>query len=192
MLYEKLDDDELLGKVAEDIFNNKVVGWFQGGSEVGPRALGHRSIFANPCWEGVKSHLNDKVKYREYWRPYAPIVAEDDASKYFDLIETQANSYMLMSYKVKVDNLPGITHEDGTARIQTVNEEQNNKVYKLLKCIKNKIGVSVLLNTSFNLGGEPIVESPRDAVRTFNSSNINVLVLENYYITKKKVNSKEV
>ena len=184
MLYEKLADDELLDRVAEDISNNKVVGWFQGASEYGPRALGHRSIFANPCWELAKSHLNDKVKYREYWRPYAPIVAEDAASDYFDLLETDANSYMLMSYKVKVDNLPGITHEDGSARIQTVNEEQNSKVYNLLKCIKDKIGVSVLLNTSFNLGGEPIVESPRDAVRTFTNSNIDALVLENYYVTK--------
>ena len=184
MLYNKMTEDELIEKVSDDIKDNKVVGWFQGGSEFGPRALGHRSIFTNPCWEGAKSHLNDNVKHREYWRPYAPIVATDDASKYFDIIETEANSYMLMSYKVKVDNLPGITHEDGSARIQTVNAEQNNKVYKLLKCIKSKIGVSVLLNTSFNLGGEPIVESPKDAVKTFINSNIDVLVLENYYITK--------
>ena len=91
---------------------------------------------------------------------------------------------MLMSYNVKVDNLPGIMHEDGSARIQTVNRQQNEKVYKLLKCIKSKIGVSVLLNTSFNLGGEPIVESPKDATRTFVNSNIDVLVLENFYITK--------
>jgi len=184
MLYNKMTEDDLIVKVSDDIKDNKVIGWFQGGSEFGPRALGHRSILTNPSWELAKSHLNDKVKYREYWRPYAPIVAEDDASKYFDLIETQANSYMLMSYKVKVDNLSGITHEDGSARIQTVNAEQNSKVYKLLKCIKDKIGVSVLLNTSFNLGGEPIVESPKDAVKTFNNSNIDVLVLENYYITK--------
>ena len=184
MHYEKLDDDVLIEQVAEDISDNKVVGWFQGGSEFGPRALGHRSLFANPTWESVKDYLNDKVKYREYWRPYAPIVAEDDASKYFDVIETQANSYMLRSYKVKVDTLPGITHEDGSARIQTINKEQNHRVYKLLKCIKNKIGVSVLLNTSFNLGGEPIIESPKDAVKTFTNSNIDVLVLENYYVTK--------
>ena len=184
MLYNKMTEDDLIEKVSDDISNNKVVGWFQGGSEFGPRALGHRSIFANPCWEGAKSHLNDKVKQREYWRPYAPIVATDEASKYFKIIDTQANSYMLMSCKVKVDNLVGITHEDGSARIQTVNAEQNNRVYKLLKCIKNKIGVSVLLNTSFNLGGEPIVESPKDAVKTFINSNIDVLVLENYYITK--------
>jgi carbamoyltransferase len=184
MLYNKMAEDELLEQVAEDISNNKVVGWFQGGSEFGPRALGHRSIFTNPCWKGAKPHLNDKVKQREYWRPYAPIVATDDASKYFDIVKSVANPYMLLSYSVKVDTLPGITHEDGSARIQTVNAEQNNKVYKLLKCIKNKIGVSVLLNTSFNLGGEPIVESPKDAVKTFINSNIDVLVLENYYITK--------
>jgi len=184
MLYNKMDEDDLIVKVSDDIKNNKVVGWFQGGSEFGPRALGHRSIFTNPCWKGAKSHLNDKVKQREYWRPYAPIVAYDDASKYFDIVKSVANPYMLLSYSVKVDTLPGITHEDRSARIQTVDAEQNNRVYKLLKCIKNKIGVSVLLNTSFNLGGEPIVESPKDAVRTFINSNIDVLVLENYYITK--------
>ena len=122
MLYNKMTEDELIEKVSNDIRDNKVVGWFQGGSEFGPRALGHRSIFANPCWEGAQSHLNDKVKYREYWRPYAPIVATYEASKYFENIETEANSYMLMSYKVKVDTLPGITHEDGSARIQTVSE----------------------------------------------------------------------
>ena len=185
MQYKKLSDDEIAIQVAEDISNNKIVGWFQGRSEFGPRALGHRSIFANPTWPEVKDYLNDKVKYREYWRPYAPIVLESDASEYFDIkSKSLCDPYMLMSYNVKVDNLPGIMHEDGSARIQTINRQQNEKVYKLLKCIKNKIGVSVLLNTSFNLGGEPIVESPKDATRTFANSNIDVLVLENFYITK--------
>ena len=183
--FKKLDEKDLIDRVAEDIYCNKVVGWFQGASEFGPRALGHRSILANPTWDGVKDYLNDKIKYREYWRPYAPIVIEEHAHHLFDISDTQANSYMLLSSKVKYpDLLPGITHSDGTARIQTVNKNQNSRIYTLLEAFNGLTDVPVLLNTSFNLGGEPIVESPQDAMNTFKKSNIDILVMENFYIRK--------
>ena len=147
--FKKLDENDLIERVSQDLYCNKVVGWFQGGSEFGPRALGHRSILANPCWEGVKDHLNKKIKYREEWRPYAPIVIEEEAHHWFYMKETQANSYMLMSYEVKaVDMLPGITHKDRSARIQTVNRKQNSKIYTLLEAFGELTGIPILLNTS--------------------------------------------
>ena len=187
MPYKKWDEKDLLNKVSEDISNYKIVAWFQGGSEFGPRALGHRSIFANPCWVDVKKYLNEKIKYREGWRPYAPIVIEEELNEYFDAYDSPSNAYMLMSYEVKkTTKIPGVTHKDKTARVQTVTIKQNRRVYNLLKFIKSKIGVPILLNTSFNLGGEPIVETPKDALTTFTNSNIDVLVMENFYINKEE------
>ena len=138
MPYKKWDEKDLLKKVSEDISNNKIVAWFQGGSEFGPRALGHRSIFANPCWVDVKKYLNEKIKYREGWRPYAPIVIEEELNEYFDAYDSPSNAYMLMSYEVKqLSKIPGVTHKDKTARVQTVNIKQNRRVYNLLKFIKS-------------------------------------------------------
>lgn len=189
----EVDDFEfgiLCDKVAKDINKGKVIAWFQDKSEFGPRALGNRSILANPMIKDMKDTLNSKVKYREYWRPYAPVVLEEECRKYFDLPEGVSSPHMMLSAKVLVDTLPAITHEDGTARVQTVRVNENYRLATLLESFQRLTGVPVLLNTSFNGGGEPIVETPLDALKSFDKMNIDVLVLGNHYI--KKTHNKEI
>lgn len=188
--------NKLYSKVANDLVDNKIVGWFQGGSEFGPRALGFRSILTNPMREDAKKYLNEKVKFREWWRPYAPVILEEDLNEWFDT--NKVSPYMLFSAKVsclfiddgnkkntrKRDLIPGVVHEDGTARYQTVNENQNRHLYNLLLEFKKLTQCPILLNTSFNVGGEPIVETPFDAYETFKKTSIDVLVMNNVYIKK--------
>lgn len=182
MYKEKFDDyDDLARKVSEVISNNKIVGFFQGKSEFGPRALGCRSILANPTWSDVKDHLNENVKNREWWRPYAPIAMQEYAHRYFDFFDSP---YMMFSSKVRDKNIPGITHEDNSARVQTVSREQNKRIWKVLNEFHKLTGYALLLNTSFNVGGEPIVESPKDAVNTFLNSNIDCLCIGDWFIEK--------
>ena len=185
MLYNKMTEDELIEKVSNDIRDNKVVGWFQGGSEFGPRALGNRSILANPTIENQKDHINQNIKFREWWRPYAPIILEEDLQDWLDF--DRPSPYMLFAADVHEDKrslIPAVTHVDGSTRVQTVNQFQNEKAYKLIKKFKEKTGVPLLLNTSFNTSGEPIVESPQDAINTFGRSKIDILVLGNYVVQK--------
>lgn len=180
--YKKLDD--IAGETAMLLAENKIIGWFQGGMEFGPRALGSRSILASPIDPAMQARLNE-VKDREDFRPVAPVVLEEDAAEWFT--GAQESPFMLFVYDVavdKADQIPAVKHIDGTARIQTVNEQQHQKYYELLKAFKALTGVPVLVNTSFNTLGKPIVCSPRDAIECFWSSPFDALVIGSYLIEK--------
>lgn len=171
---------------ANDIFKDKVVGWFQGAMEFGPRALGNRSILANATNAKMQDLVNKKIKFRESFRPFCPSVLEEDAPLYFEGKQKIA-SYMTITYDVKKEmqsKIPSVTHVDGTARIQTVNKTQNEVFYQLLLELKQLTGHGVVMNTSFNLSHEPIVNSPRDAIATFFASGMDVLYLGNFKIKK--------
>lgn len=175
--YEYYDDfDELCEVVSCILENNKIVGWFQGKSEHGPRALGNRSILMSPKRAENKDIMNNRIKHREPWRPFAGIMLEDRVSDYF--VEGEHTPYMLYSQTVKSDKIPAITHEDKSCRIQTVNKELNPKICNLL----SKLQDPILLNTSFNHSGEPIVETPEDAIDTFKKCDMDYLVIGNYLI----------
>lgn len=165
-----------LDKVAELLANNKIIGFYQGHGEIGPRALGNRSILMNPTLKDGKDFLNKKVKHREWWRPYGASVMEDKCNKYFDL---NYSPYMLFSSKVLTDNLPSITHVDGTCRHQTVSYKQNNIFYDLLDSFEKKTGLPVLLNTSLNEGGKPIAGSIKSAKNLFYNSKIDGILIGN-------------
>lgn len=184
--WECLGEGELISYMSEQLINNKIIGLVRGRTEIGPRALCHRSILANPLNADMKNIMNAKVKYREYFRPFAPVVTAEKAACYFEL---KADSpYMLLAPQVKYEYrnaLPAITHVDGTARVQTIKKEAEPFVHSLLSRFGELSGFPVLLNTSFNLAGEPVVESPRDAINTFLKTRIDLLVLEDYVVWKK-------
>ncbi len=171
---------------AKKIASNDLVGWFQGRMEVGPRALGGRSILANPRDKKVKDRINKFVKFRETFRPFAPSVLLENCEEFFEL--KQESPFMSFVAKVKTpDLIPGVTHVDGTARVQTVRNretEKNNRYYHLLTEIEKNIGCPVVLNTSFNYMGQPIVCSPKEAIYTFFGTGLNHLMLGNYVISK--------
>ncbi len=185
IIYEKIEDEEELAKkVASFVHDGKVVGFFQGGSEMGPRALGHRSILGDPTHPDMQDIINNRVKHREWYRPFAPACTVEDAHKYFT--HTTESPYMLLIAQVKEEfkeKLPSITHVDGTARLQTVRRETNQRYYDVIKEFGKLSGIPVVLNTSFNEAGEPIVETPADAIRCFLKNDIDYLVVENYLIT---------
>jgi carbamoyltransferase len=184
--YEKYEDfDELCEFTALQLSSNKIIGWFQGRSEFGPRALGSRSLLMHPGPAENKDIMNSRVKHREYWRPFAGIILEEHLNEYFE--EDFNSPYMLYSLTVKEDkrdHLGAITHKDNTCRIQTVNATMNDKVTKLLLKFKEETGIPAILNTSFNDNGEPIVESPQDAIRSFKNMDIDYLVIRNYVVRK--------
>lgn len=183
--YQKYDDADLARQIAVYIAENKIIGFHRGRSEIGPRALCHRSILANPSNPAMKDILNSRVKHREEFRPFAPTVTAEEQFKYFDL--KCSSDYMLLATTVKEEYrsaLASVTHIDNTARIQAVSENQEPFLHRLLNEIKNLTGYPVLLNTSFNVAGEPIVESPLDALNTFLATNIDILVISNYVINK--------
>lgn len=186
--YRKYANAELAEIVANYLYENKIVGILRGRSEVGPRALCHRSILANPCNPNMKDYLNKNVKHRENFRPFAPVTIYE---RQFDIFGLKQDSpYMLLAAKVNdeyISKLPSITHIDGSARIQAVKENEENFIYQILKHFETLSGVPVLLNTSFNDFNEPIVESPEDAIRTFLNTNIDILVIENYLILKSEI-----
>ncbi|KYF53629.1 hypothetical protein BE08_23980 [Sorangium cellulosum] len=177
---ERLERAELLARTARALSSGLVVGWLQGRSEFGPRALGNRSILADPRDPSMQRILNERVKHREAFRPYAPAVVEERAAEFFDL--EGPSPVMLRVVPVTVSSLPAITHVDGSARVQTVNRRQNPIFYDLLKQFEAETGVPVLLNTSFNVAGEPIVETPADALRTFIASGMDLLVMEDFMV----------
>ena len=168
-------------EVAQNIADGKIVGWFQGKSESGNRALGNRSILADPRRKDIKDVINHTIKDREDFRPFAPVVLEEHYKEYFDT--NSPSPYMSRIVKVKTDKVPGVTHIDNTARIQTVNKEQNNKLYELIREFYVITGIPMLLNTSFNRH-EPIVETPQDALRTFKRTGLDLLVINDWIIRK--------
>ena len=187
-------EDQMLDQVVERLMGGKVIGWYQGRFEWGPRALGHRSIIADPRNPDMKDIVNSKIKFREPYRPFAPSVLAECAEKYFELPRATSHypaRYMLYVVPVKPEaqsTLPAITHVDGTGRLQTVFKDQSPRYYKLIERFGQATGVPVILNTSFNLRGEPIVTTPANAFNTFIKSEMDSLVLDNYLIEKSSLN----
>lgn len=183
--------DQLLEGVLDDILSGKIVGWYQGRFEWGPRALGNRSILADPRKAEVKDIVNIKIKFREPFRPFAPVILEEGTQEFFDLPQPERHypaRYMLLVLPIKEEKqqeIAAINHM-GTGRLQTIRREWNERYYDLVKLFGQATGVPVLLNTSFNLRGEPIVASPQHAYRTFSNSGIDTLVLEDYVIRKEQ------
>ncbi len=188
--YERFsDDDKLLDRVVDDLVGGKVVGWYQGRFEWGPRALGNRSILADPRSEMMKDTVNIKIKFREPFRPFAPVILEQNADEFFkgrNTARQYPSRYMLLVLPLKEDKADqvGAVNHMGTGRLQTIREEWNPRYYKIVEKFGRATGVPVLLNTSFNLRGEPIVTTPANAYSTFSKSGIDVLVLENFMIRK--------
>jgi carbamoyltransferase len=206
-VYTRLDDDELFRKLADILADEKVVGWFSGRMEFGPRSLGGRSIIGDPRSEKMQSVMNLKIKYRESFRPFAPAVLAEDVSGYFIL--DKPSPYMLIVAPVREElrvpmtaeqeqlfgieklnirrsDIPAITHVDYSARVQTVHNETNPRFHELLSRFKERTGCSVLVNTSFNVRGEPIVCTPEDAYRCFMRTEMDYLVVENFLLAKQE------
>ncbi|MFQ5464510.1 MAG: carbamoyltransferase [Thermodesulfobacteriota bacterium] len=180
--------DDITPHVARMIADGKIVGWFQGKMEFGPRALGNRSILADPRRPDMPDHINSRVKNRERFRPFAPSVLEEDAKTFFDL-NGSPSPFMLLAVKVrghKRDHVPAITHVDGTARVQTVDRRSNLAYRRLIEAFKELTGVPMVLNTSFNRKGEPVVSSPDDAITSFLGTNIDVLAIGDYIVCKRE------
>jgi|TARA_A100001015_G_C15031768_1_gene733722 carbamoyltransferase len=205
--FETLNQNEIIERTTERIIAGDAIGWFQGRMEFGPRALGGRSILGDPRSETMQKDLNMKVKYRESFRPFAPSVLEEDFRDWFDV--DQKSPYMLIvanvankhivtlsekenklfgleKLNVKRSNIPAVTHIDNSARIQTVAKNFNPIFYKLLLKFKEKTGCPILINTSFNVRGEPIVNSPKDAFNCFMGTELDTLVIGNCFLVKKK------
>ena len=189
--YRSIDDDErLIEQVVEQLAAGKVVGWFQGRFEWGPRALGNRSILADPRRVDMKDIVNTKIKFREPFRPFAPSVLEEKTDAFF-VLDQPARHYpaRFMLYVVYVkdkqrDVIPAITHVDGTGRLQTVSKKTNPRYYHLIERFGDATGVPLVLNTSFNLKGEPIVNSPEEAFSTFSRCGMDTLVLDHCIVEK--------
>lgn len=187
---ESKDDDALCERVADSLNRGKVIGWMQGRFEFGPRALGNRSILADPRRSDMKDIVNTKIKFREPFRPFAPSVLADSSDKYFQMpnsYQSFPSRFMLLVVPVEEsqrDKIPAVTHVDGSARLHTVDEEVNPLYHKVIKTFGDLSGVPVALNTSFNLKGEPIVNSPAEALSTFMRSDMDLLVMGPYVIDK--------
>ena len=202
-------EDKIIDRTAHALASGKAVGWMQGRMEFGPRALGCRSILADPRSEKMQKILNLKVKFRESFRPFAPSVLEDDLSQWFEL--SKKSPYMLFVSQVSTDKLikmnedekklfgldklyikrstiPAVTHVDYTARIQSVDKNTNKVFYNLIKRFKSLTGCPVLVNTSFNVRGEPIVCTPEDAFNCFMGTDLDALIIGNFYLDKKEQN----
>lgn len=182
---KRLEDPELFDRTAAELATHKIVGWFQGRFEIGPRALGNRSILADPRDVSIKAILNDKIKHREPFRPFAPAVLSERAKEYFEI--DQPDPFMTMAPRVRQhqrEKIAAAVHVDGTARIQTVDREDNPRFHRLIETFGERTGVPVLLNTSFNRQ-EPIVGSPADAISCYLRTNMDVLILNNFYVDER-------
>ena len=208
-VYETIDEDKLISLTAKDLSNGLAIGWFQGRMEFGPRALGARSILGDPRSATMQKTLNLKVKYRESFRPFAPSVLREDVSDWFDfntdspymlfvskvnsskcnsMTEEQKNLFGIEKLNIKRSEIPAVTHVDYSARIQTVHKNTNKKYYDLISKFKEITGCPVLVNTSFNVRGEPIVNTPQDAFNCFMGTELDKLVIGNFYLDKQKQN----
>ncbi|MBI1813327.1 carbamoyltransferase [Candidatus Peregrinibacteria bacterium] len=186
--FERLDDAALIDTVATLLQGDNIIGWFQGRMEFGPRSLGNRSILADARNKENWQKVNLKIKFRESFRPFAPTVLEERTSDYFDL--HRESPYMLIvadTLPSRRSEIPAVTHVDGSARIQTIRRDQNPKYYDLIKTFEEKTGCPVLINTSFNVRGEPIVESPKDALNCFLHTQMDCLAMGNYLLSKKDI-----
>ncbi len=192
-ILEVLDDSNLSYYKPEDLYNDtverihdgKIIAWFQGGAEFGPRALGNRSILTKPYPLEMKDYVNARVKFREEFRPFAPAILKEHCSNYFDI--KQESPHMLIAVDAKKENkdkIAATVHIDGSSRVQTVGRDNNLRFWKLLNAFYDKTGVPVLLNTSFNVKGQPVVNSPREAVDTLLSTNIDCLVIGDFIVDK--------
>jgi carbamoyltransferase len=201
---ERTGEEDLADRVAELIEEENVIGWFQGPMEFGPRALGSRSIIGDARSPKMQSVMNLKIKFRESFRPFAPIVLREDASEYFDIEPEHESPYMLIVAPVRDEKrkqvqtgakgldklkqlrsvIPAVTHVDFSARLQTVDGERNPRLASMMRRFKQRTGCPVLINTSFNVRGEPIVCTPQDALRCFLGTEMDVLVLENFVIRR--------
>jgi carbamoyltransferase len=181
--YESFDYTSLLQKTAQLIADGNVVGWYQGKMEWGPRALGNRSILADPRRADMKDTLNAKIKHRESFRPFAPSILEEYASDYFE-IDT-SSPYMLMVAPIKKPKeIPAVTHVDGTGRLQTVSKESNALYYDLINEFYKITGVPVIINTSMNVMGEPIVNTPEQAYQMIVKTDMDCIVMGNSLVKK--------
>ena len=208
--YKIFKDQELLDKTATDLSNEEAIGWFQGRMEFGPRALGGRSILGDPRSEKMQKNLNLKVKYRESFRPFAPSILKEELSEWFDInidspymlmvssinkdkiiemTEEQKKLFGIDKLNIKRSVIPAVTHVDYSARIQTVHKETNEKYYRLIEKFKEKTNCPILVNTSFNVRGEPIVNTPLDAFNCFMGTDLDKLVIGNCYLDKKDQNT---
>jgi carbamoyltransferase len=186
LIYNKLADDEIISVVANAISNGKVVAWFEGRLEFGARALGHRSILADPTNGEMKGRINKIVKKREGFRPFAPIVKREDVSTYFEWDKSVPYMNQIVGVKREFrDMLPAITHVDGTARIQTLNREDCVRIYDLLTELEKQNEYPIVLNTSFNIKDQTMIRDPKTAIDTFLDIGLDMLVIEDYVITKK-------
>ena len=193
LLYRKLSRESLLDAVSTALKNKKVVGWFQGRMEWGPRALGNRSILASPLDGNMKELINKKVKHREPFRPFAPVVRIEDVNKYFEAPRKRSRpeEWMLEVYPFSEEgkkSAPATVHVDGTGRLQSVRRESNPLYFDLITAFGEKTGIPILLNTSFNVAGEPIVCTPKDALSCFLGTGIDILVLGRYIVRKNTTN----
>jgi carbamoyltransferase len=182
---ERLDDEQLTARVAARLATGAIVMWFQGGSEFGPRALGHRSILADARQADVRDHINAAVKSRELFRPLAPVILREELTRWFD---GGPSPFMLFSPRAREQTkrqTPAIVHVDGSARLQTLSRASNPKLHRLLTAFHETTGVPILLNTSFNLKDQPIVETPAEAIQAFAQSPVRVLCLEDLLIEKR-------
>jgi carbamoyltransferase len=207
--YEVFKDEELIDKTASDLSKEEAIGWFQGRMEFGPRALGGRTILGDPRSEKMQRNLNLKVKYRESFRPFAPSILKEHLSEWFDInvdspymlmvvnikknktiemTEDQKNLFGIDKLNVKRSEIPAVTHVDYSARIQTVHKETNEKYYRLIEKFKEKTNCPILVNTSFNVRGEPIVNTPLDAFNCFMGTDLDKLVIGNCYLDKNNQN----
>jgi carbamoyltransferase len=187
IIYSEQDRAELVKFAAKLIADQKVIGWFQGRIEFGPRALGARSILADPRNPNAKNIVNAKIKFREEFRPFAPTVLSEKCGEYFEL--DLPSPFMLLVAQVRKDKrfMPSITHVDGSARIQTISREESPLYYDLVNEFYKITGCPVVLNTSFNLRGEPLVLSPHDAFLCFMRSGLDYLVMGNFILDKAKM-----
>jgi len=209
--FQKYSEEQIIDITAKELSNSKTIGWFQGKMEFGPRALGARSIIADPRSEKMQKTLNLKVKFRESFRPFAPSVTREDLAEWFELNcdspymllvagvnksirremnQEEKNLFGIDKLNIKRSTIPAITHIDYSARIQTVHEKTNPKYHQLIKKFKEITGCPVIVNTSFNVRGEPIVCTVEDAFRCFMGTNLDMLVCENFILYKEKQNPK--
>jgi carbamoyltransferase len=184
--YHQLTEDDLIGRTVEAIAQGKIVGWFQGRMEFGPRALGNRSILADPRRKDMKGILNSRIKYREPFRPFCPSILAERVSEFFET--DYPSPFMVMAYKIKPEQrerIPAVTHGDGTGRLQTVEREVNERYWKLIHKFEEATGVPVLLNTSFN-ENEPIVQTPAQAIDCFLRTQMDVLSIGGFLLCKEE------